>query len=696
MPRPRRARTTLDPIDGFAEPDVESARGRGSLGARILLSLPDRVPLVALAGFLVVSVTTTFGIFHAWLVVPAFVVAAVLLWFVVPVSALASTRASQWGAVASLVIAIVWFAGNAPFVAQWFDPSRDPGLYFVHGLWFADHASSPISIVRASALAAGIPKLTAELGRIQGGPTNVITIQGGDLLPGVIGAATWLGGLRAALLANLVLGSVGLVALYGAARRLLGPLWALAPQLALGFSLAYMYLARGPYSEIIMVIVGLAALTWAISGVRSGSWRDFALAGIFAGVASSARVDGVLVAMGAVVVLAVAGLGFLPREKRRSTFVGGATFVVFAAASTFLGVYGLFRNKASYVRALGEQPIQLWYAAFATVVLFALFWLVGRFLDARRLSTFWGRAAPVLAGVVGLILLFWLSRPLWYIGRFAGPGGLATIAALQKEEGLPVDGHRSYEEQTLSWLGWYFGWPMVALAIVGFVLMVVVGVRRRNLPLLLAAVAPLTVAAVYFTRVAITPDQIWAFRRILPVITPGFLIAALVPVALLWRRFASPVTRGVAIALAALVAFGPIVTWNGLLLVKDGGNQLTATEAICAAVGDSREVLLLRDGAPINYGLTIKTACDTDVLSIWSFDIKDGNLAALHARTGDIPVVAYSLGAMPQPRRAAGADLTFTVPRWNRHIDHLPDAVVSTQYSLYFGTLKADGSVVAR
>jgi hypothetical protein len=685
----------LDPLAGFAEPDVESARGRGSRGARLLLSLPDRLPLVALAGFLVVSVTTTFGIFHAWLVIPAVVVAAILFWFLVPASPLASTPASQWGAVASLVIAVVWFAGNAPFVAQWFDPSRDPGLYFVHGLWFADHPASPVSIVRASALAEGIPKLTATLGRIQGGPNNVITLQGGDLLPGVIGAATWFGGLRAALLANLVLGSVGLVALYGAARRLLGPLWALVPQLALGFSVAYMYLARGPYSEIVMVIVGLAALTWVVSGVRSGSWRDFAVAGVFAGVASSARIDGVLVAMGAVVVLGVAGLGFLPRERRRPTVVGGATFIVFAAASTFVGVYGLFRNKASYVRALGEQPTQLWYAAFATVVLFALLWLVGRFLDARRLSTFWRWAAPVLGGVVGVVLLFWLSRPLWYIGRFAGPGGLATIAALQKEEGLPVDGHRSYEEQTLSWLGWYFGWPTVALAIVGFVVMVVLGVRRRNLTLLIAAVAPLSVAAVYFTRVAITPDQIWAFRRILPVITPGFLIAAVVPMALLWRRFASPVTRGVALGIAALVAFGPIVTWNGLLLVKDGGNQLTATEAICTAIGDAQEVLLIRDDAPINYGLAIKTACDTDVISVWSYDIKDGNLEALHERTGDIPVVAYVQGAMPQPRRAAPADLTFTVPRWNRHIDHLPDAIVATRYSLYFGTLKADGSVVA-
>ena len=48
-----------------------------------------------------------------------------------------------------------------------------------------------------------------------------------------------------------------------------------------GLSVAFMFFARGTYSEIIMVTVCAAGLTFLISAVRSTSTRDFVLAGIF-------------------------------------------------------------------------------------------------------------------------------------------------------------------------------------------------------------------------------------------------------------------------------------------------------------------------------------------------------------------------------------------------------------------------------
>lgn len=677
-------------------PEPTKPRIQNRVWVELAVSLPDRLPVALLGAFLVLSFATTFGVMHEWLVLPAVILAGLGFLFLTPKHRVSASKWSLVGSLASILIALVWFGGNAPFIAEWFDATRDPGLYFLHGLWFANNPASPISVVDAARLIDGIPGLDINLGSFGGGAKNLIAIQGGDLLPGAVATGFWLGGIKGALLTNLAIGSAGLVVIYGLARRLLGPLWALVPQLALGFSVAYMYFSRGTYSEIIMLLVSAAALTWVISGVRSLHWRDFLIAGAFVGVASMTRIDGVLAGLGAIVVLGVAGLGFLPRHSRKPVFVGGLVLVASSVSVTYLAYLGYKLNKDPYLIALHDQTRLLWTASGAVVVVFFLCWLAGLALKSTKVESFWTRAAGVLGVLVLGLLLFWLSRPLWYVAHTRAASGSGTIEGLQRLSGLPLDGTRSYEEQTMSWIGWYFGWPMIVLAIFGFAALVFLGVRDRKLAPLVGAIAPLVAAAVYFTNVSITPDQIWAFRRMLPVITPGFLIASTVPLVLLWRRFHSSLARVGIIAVASLVALGPVVTYNGLLLVRDGGNQRAETSAICEAIGSSKTALFIRDSAPSNYALTIRTVCRVSVVSVWSYDIEPGSLAKLQKRAGDVPVIAYNPAVLPVSAWQKGPNLQVTVPHWNKYLDHLPDAIVSQTYRLYFGTLTSGGTVIAK
>ncbi|MCU1527635.1 MAG: hypothetical protein JWP75_1398, partial [Frondihabitans sp.] len=669
---------------------------RGSFWSRFLISLPDRIPLVFLGLVLAASLGTTFQIFYAWLVLPGALVFMVVLQFFNARERIAVSRASAIGAGAALVIAVVWFAGNAPFASEWFDATRDPGIYLLEGLWLQHAPSTWVNINFSKDVLGTMPGFSYRLGLFGPNAPGFVVLQGGDVLPGVIAIFGWLGGFKASLEANLVVGLGGLVAVYGLARRIVGPLWALVPELALGISISYIYLARGTYSEIIMLLVAASGLTWLVSAVRSLSKHDFVIAGIFIGVASTARIDGVIAGIGALAVLGVAGLGFIPREKRRPIFIGSLLFVVFCALTTYSGVEALRLHKYAYVTSLQSQIHDLILGSFAVVILFFVCWTVGLVLTPARMKTIWRRVAIPLGGVIVAVLLFWLSRPLWYVGHFQNPGAASTIMGLQRLGGLPQDPTRSYEEQTMAWIGWYYGWPMIGLAIIGFGLLVWRGVRKKDLASLIVALAPLAAAAVYFTRVSITPDQIWAYRRILPVITPGFLIASCVPMALAWQYAAKRWVKILAVVAAAVVAFSPIVTWNGLLLVRNEGNQYTEVSLICKEIGNAKMALLIRDSAPINYALTIRTSCNVPVISVFSPDMTQKGLEQIHAKVGDIPVIAYNPMALPTPARNEKPALTITVPMWNRFINKLPNGIDSSTRRVYFGTLKANGVVVPR
>jgi len=407
-------------------------------------------------------------------------------------------------------------------------------------------------------------------------------------------------------------------------------------------------------------------------------------------------------------VLAIGGLGFVTGRKRRRLGRGTLWFLAVVVVTTVVGLLGIVLNKTVYIRTLFPQARLLWAASLGVCLLVAILWLVGRRARAGSFARTWRTVGIVLSSGTAAVLLFWLSRPLWLVSRQGSTFQQPTVALLQQQEGLKVDPARSYEEHTLSWLAWYFGWPMVGLAIIGFVLLVYLGIRRRSLPFLILAAAPLAVAALYFTRVSITPSQIWAFRRLLPIVTPGFLIASVFPLRLLWGvvRKRGPVLRIggriIAAALACTVALGPLVAWNSVLLIRDGDNQLSEITALCAALHaqdpGATTVALVRDGAPPNYALTLKAVCNLDVASISLQTTKPGSLSTLQKRVGDVPVVVYAPSTLPNGEGKVFADIspvaTVTVTFWGRGLLHLPNDYTKSTRSVWLGTLEPGGVIV--
>ena len=187
------------------------------------------------------------------------------------------------------------------------------------------------------------------------------------------------------------------------------------------------------------------------------------------------------------------------------------------------------------------------------------------------------RLPDVAAGLVVLAGAYLASRPLWQVARQdPNDPGARYVAGMQARQGLPVDGGRTYAEQTVVWLSWYVG-PValvVALAVLAVLVrraLVSVGERRVE-----AWVPALVVAAgstlLTLLRPGITPDHPWADRRLLVALP---LVVALLVVGVDWlvrrsaasgRTWLGATAAGVVAALVvvpALVATWPHRGWRG-------------------------------------------------------------------------------------------------------------------------------------
>lgn len=462
-------------------------------------------------------------------------------------SALAATAAVWWLArrLASYahvdragvrVTAVAWlltllWAGLNVFVAgQQFIVERDPGFYATTGRYLADHDSYPLQ-TGTGALLAAVPGVTdAGAAYYPAGPGEVYS-QGGPLLPVMLGHLQRVLGQSALTWGNVLFGALALIAFHAWCRRFLRGFWSLLPPTALAVSLPFLFVARATYSEVLalaLVAGGLALLTVGLA--RAAPW----LAAVGAATMASstlARIDGVAIA--GIVVVATVGLWTVtssadPARIRRTTLAAlAATFAVilpswwvyYVVSPPYLG-----RLWIEFLTSLvGLTVGALVVAAIATA------W--PRITDRLRASR--GRLAQLVArGVAALsalALVYLTARPLWsepHDPLDPSSGYQAFVAAVQQVNGVTVDPSRTYDEFPVVSMAWYYGWITLALAIVGLLLFAARSRRRvpaRWAPVLGAVLAQIPL---YFTAWHITPDQLWASRRLVGLGYPVLLVLA--------------------------------------------------------------------------------------------------------------------------------------------------------------------------
>ncbi|WP_147794076.1 hypothetical protein [Cellulomonas sp. Y8] len=217
-----------------ALPEQPASSGRTGGPPRVLalaLSLPDRLPVLVLALGLAALASVLAGQFRPWVVLPLAVLLAGASWRLVPTPPPAS-KAHLAASAAVSALAVAWTALGLRSVAEYVVVNRDPGFLTLQALWLTDHRAAPVPVGAAEVAAAAASAASAgtEAFWLQDGALHA---QGNKMLPALLAVQGWVGGERAVLGGNVVIGAVALLALFAAARRFAGPLWALVPTAAL-------------------------------------------------------------------------------------------------------------------------------------------------------------------------------------------------------------------------------------------------------------------------------------------------------------------------------------------------------------------------------------------------------------------------------------------------------------------------------
>ena len=364
---------------------------------------------------------------------------------------------------------------------------------------------------------------------------------------------------------------------------------------------------------MLFLVGGLALLREA---QRRGSPRGYGLAGLVLGSAALARIDGLYFLLTVPVVAAVT-LAIASPGRRGVATRKVAALLLGAAVPAVVAMVNLVDLSPVYLHNLGSELNMIAAALAATTVVGAVaVVLAWRTRLLHRLAAATGRWLPgVGAAAVVLLAAVAASRPLWFVGRIpnAPEAQIRYITFLQKAYGLPLDGTRSYAEQTMLWFSWYYGPVTVALGILGVAFGVHRLLRRGDLRLLAPLAMFLSAALLYVTVPSIVPDQIWAMRRYLPVVIPGLLLAAAVVLGLLARR--SRAGMAAAALLAGIMILIPAMLSSRLVTVRDLVPQLPEVLNLCDNL-PTDAALLTTGSLAITYPQTARSYCQVPVASV--------------------------------------------------------------------------------
>ena len=560
-----------------------------------------------------------------------------------------------WALAGTLVVAAgfaVWqFAENSQQIIV----LRDPATYLQFGYWIAGHGSTHIP-ESLQAFGGAHQGLTfSSLGFFQVGSSVVPQFMAG--LPMVLAIGVWAGGPLGAAAMAPIIGALAILSFAGLAGRLAGARWAPAAALILAVCLPEQYTSRATFSETLaqlMLYGGLCMLadSFVLTGGRHvatypgpASWRDgpapnVTLAffgGLSIGLTLLVRIDGL-----SDLLPALPFLGVLLVRKRPQ----GVPFGI----GLFIGVaYGFadgYRLSRPYLDSIGPSLRPLAMIALGVVAVT----VVGMGLVSLPRTRSWLRALvrsrPVrwlpeaVAALTVLALIGFAARPYFQTVRGeTDPTTISYIAQLQKLAHLPIDPTRTYAEDSLYWVIWYIGVPAVILGAIGIALLSRRCLRalltwRDNgaariwaLPLMIIGWVTVTV----LWRPGIIADQPWASRRLVPVLLPGLILAAIWASAWIKERgrllgaghlAASVVAVCCVLALlipGAVTTFGvgttkttsgsTRLTAHGLALSRTGAGEEKAVRELCDNIGPNASVIIVDSLTADRFSQVIRSMC---------------------------------------------------------------------------------------
>ncbi|MFI6900138.1 hypothetical protein ACIBKY_02695 [Nonomuraea sp. NPDC050394] len=388
-----------------------------------------------------------------------------------------------------------------------------------------------------------------------------------------------------------------------------------------------------------------------VGGSEGGVRWVAGLAGLVFGLATLVRIDGL---RDVLPVLAFAGLLVAMSRFRRPVGVLGLPLLGGLAVGVGLGFLAAYTFARPYLAYLSRSVVPLLLICGVVLVLT----LVGTAVAPRLARIRLPRRLPEIgAALVALVMVGFAVRP-WVQTVHRQPVSrddvrtARFIEETQKANGLPVDGTRLYFDESLYWVIWYVGVPVVVLATVAAAVLV-----RRLLRDAAAFEWLLPLAVIGWTTVTtllrpeITPDQPWAARRLVPVVIPGLIVLAVW--GLDWVRdktrrlgYGSRVQAWTAGVGTVLILVPPVITSIGTAFTPIERGERAAVEAMCRAIPRDASVLIIERVTADRFTQVVRGMCGVpaaDVRREWGSDTARredvDRLIAGVERAGRTPVI---------------------------------------------------------
>ncbi len=603
----------------------------------VLDAVLGRVPVVA--GLAVTGTAVAGAVLvplHLWRPVVALPVLLVLL--AVSMGLVRDLPSPRWprpAALATVAVVLGQLVWTVATHAEHVVVRRDGGSYAQYTQWIATRGGLPIDPDLAAfggSAALAVPGFGFDVPAFyQVGPGP---LPGGDVVvvpqflvgtPAVLSLGWWSGNLVGSPWAGVqvvpaLLVAGALLAFAALARRAVGAAWTPVAVALLGFCYPLVHASRTTMSEPAALLV---LLTAAILVGR----RRWLLGGWVLGLAGLVRVDAL---REVAVVVAVAAVLALRRHPGAVPMAGGAL----AGAGVSAAVWVVMARPYLATVSGSLTPLLAATVAVCVVAVVAVPLLRHRIRPPgsapraqaqtpaparpRRLD----RTDLVVVALTAGLGLGLVTRPLWQtVRQDPDDPGARFVATLQAGQQLTVDGGRTYAEHSLDWVAWWLGWPAVALGWATVVVLAVGALRwwrgsgavadrdggdddESGPWWLVPAAVGLASTVLVLQRPGITPDHPWADRRLVPMVLPLVVLAAVLAVArgVGWLRGRDhdpdlehdhdPVgarrarTTGVlaaALGVAALAVPVGIGTWPFLTTRTEAGEP-AAVAQVCAAL----------------------------------------------------------------------------------------------------------------
>ncbi|QFG21737.1 hypothetical protein [Actinomadura sp. WMMB 499] len=525
--------------------------------------------------------------------------------------------ATRWTLAGVLSVVGVFTVYQVFMLSEQIIVRRDPASYVQFAVWLAEHGSLPIPQDRWAfggadpALGFESPAFYAEGGAI------VPQFMAG--FPLVLAPGGWLAGAPGVLLTAPLLGACCVLAFAGLVARLVGPRWAPAGALLLAACLPMLWASRNTLSElpaIVLLLGGLSLIHDARGAEPRAARAKYLLAGLALGLIVLVRIDGL---RDVLPILALAGLLAGLRRPAGYWLAGG--LVLGAAAGLIEGVV-LSRPYLEYLRGSVVPLLVIATAVAAATVLLAVLLRADRTggrLRALAASVRGGRLPNLLAGLTVAVFLAFAARPLFQTVTRVPDNpddrlNAQFIEAVQKINGMPLDGTRQYTELSLYWVAWYVGVPALLFAVVGAAVLGRRLLRGRSAQWLPAYAVIVWTTTQVLLRPGITPDHPWASRRLIGLVIPGLLLFALFGAAWTARRVRrlgySPRVLGWGKGVGFAVVLVPIVLVSAPYLVsRTEQGEVAAVRGLCDRLGPDASVIAVERATADRFLQVVRGMC---------------------------------------------------------------------------------------